>query len=418
MNVRGRISLPVLMTVQFVALAAFGLAFALADTRQVDEIEIAVAGDAAVPMPVIPPSEPLSVAPLYDRPEMVTDEELAAVLRQVLPRFPRDELMPNFVEHALRVWGVDAVFADPDVLSGAEMRDFLTNHGDFTASWKDKVDPLLEVRPQGIAIRYGTEQCASVHHDHWLACLTEAGVRLDAPVHAPERPDGTIADVLHEALRDFRLDERETEWTAMAFGFWLAPTREWTGSGGRRYSFDLLADRLIRGDQRQGVCAGTHRVYSLVVLLRLDDDHDILTDAARSRVHARLEQVRAEITASQFEDGHWPTNWPLGADALTEQSDDELYQQVIATGHHLEWLAIAPSELHPPEEQIRKAARWVIDTTLAQTPEEIRQRYTFFSHVGNALALWRSRRPAEFWRERERSGGESAQGVAESSLPR
>jgi hypothetical protein len=107
--------------------------------------------------------------------------------------------------------------------------------------------------------------------------------------------------------------------------------------------------------------------------------------------------VRDAITASQFEDGHWPSNWPDGAAAIAEPVEEELYKQVIATGHHLEWLSIAPSALHPPDDHIRKAARWLIGTTVAQTPEEIYDRYTYFSHVGNALALWRGVRPAEFW---------------------
>jgi hypothetical protein len=392
--------------VQAVVFSAFGLAYALASPVTTYELASLKSPEAAVPIPFVSRNEPLSVQPLYDRPDFVSDAELAAVLGQVQPRFPINELKPNFVEHALRVWGVDAKFADPDVLSGAEMRDFLTNHTIYDASWKNDVEPLLDVRPSGVAIRWGAERCASAHHDHWLACLTEAGAPLDTPVFGPGRHNATLADVLHESIRDFRLDERETEWTVMAFGFWLAPTRAWTGSDGRRYSFDLLADRLLRGDQKLGVCAGTHRVYSLVVLLRLDDDYDILSDDARSRVYAHLERVRDEIAASQFEDGHWPTNWADGADALIDPVEDEPYQQVIATGHHLEWLALAPRELHPPDEQIQKAARWAIDATVAQTPDEILQRYTFYSHVGNALALWRSRRPAEFWQEWE--GGATA----------
>ena len=77
--------------------------------------------------------------------------------------------------------------------------------------------------------------------------------------------------------------------------------------------------------------------------------------------------------------------------------DDPLFKKVIATGHHLEWLAIAPKELHPPREMILKAADWVIKTTTEQTDKEIGERYTFFSHVGNALALWRKTHPADFW---------------------
>jgi hypothetical protein len=35
---------------------------------------------------------------------------------------------------------------------------------------------------------------------------------------------------------------------------------------------------------------------------------------------------------------------------------------------------------------------------VAQTPQqEIDQNFTFYSHVGKALALWRKTSPAEFW---------------------
>ena len=38
-------------------------------------------------------------------------------------------------------------------------------------------------------------------------------------------------DVLQEALRDFRLDETEVEWSALAFGLWIAPQKTWTTRG-------------------------------------------------------------------------------------------------------------------------------------------------------------------------------------------
>ena len=60
-------------------------------------------------------------------------------------------------------------------------------------------------------------------------------------------------------------------------------------------------------------------------------------------------------------------------------------------------MAIAPQELHVSREQILKAADWVIKTTTEQTDSDIATRYTFFSHVGNALALWRKTHPADFW---------------------
>lgn len=384
------------LVVQLIVVVGLVASYAAGSASTRREIMNDVTRTRFVPTVRIPRETPLVIEPLYDDAEVVSDEELAAVLAKVQPRFQHERLKPNYVEHALRTWWIKSKFADPKVMSGEAMKDFLTNHGEYLASWGPKVPPLLQDETTGVAIRWGKEEGASVHHDHWLACLTEAGIGLHEVVSTPGR-QCELADVLQEALRDFRLDETEVEWSAMAFGFWIAPQKTWTTRDGRVLSFDLLADRLMRGHKRFGVCSGTHRLYSLVVLMRLDDDHDIISDETRARIMDHMRTVRDLITVCQFEDGHWASNWSEGADSLNKPIDDELYKKVIATGHHLEWMAIAPQELHVPREQILKAADWVIKTTCEQSQSDIGTRYTFFSHVGNALALWRKTHPADFW---------------------
>jgi len=383
--------------VQVGVLAAFVMAYNLASTDVKQTLKQKVSTAPYVPAVEIPRSKPLVVQPLYDRPEMVSDEDLAAVLWQVRPKFPRQGLRPNLVEHAIRTWSNRAEFNDPAVLSGKQMEEFLLDHSTFVLSWDEGATPLLDDRETGVGVNWGVARSASVHHDHMLACVTEAGTRLDAPVYLPSQREMTLENVLREALRDFRLDERETEWTAMAFGLWLPPTRNWKAADGREMSFDLLAERLIRGDMEKGVCSGTHRVYSLCLLWRLDQDFDILSDTVSEHIYDHLALVRDQITDSQFEDGHWPSNWDEGERAKVDPREDELKDTVIATGHHLEWLAIAPEELHPPREQIDRAAQWIIKTTKEQSADDIFRRYTFFSHIGNALALWRGTHPADFW---------------------
>jgi hypothetical protein len=104
------------------------------------------------------------------------------------------------------------------------------------------------------------------------------------------------------------------------------------------------------------------------------------------------------MTASQSSEGYWPGNWMDGADAEAKTDPkDKPSKKVIATGHHLEWLSIAPPELHPPREQILKAADWIIKNTTELPQSTIDQNYTFYSHVGKALANWRQTTPAEFW---------------------
>ncbi|MCA9117416.1 MAG: hypothetical protein KDA79_20240 [Planctomycetaceae bacterium] len=352
---------------------------------------------APLPQVEIPRSVPLVVQPLYDDPEVVSDEELASVLRRIVPRFAQHNLRPNYIEHALRAWGAHAEFQDPAALSGPQMVDFLTDHGQYLLSWGKNAEPLLLDRPEGVAIRWESGQDASVHHDHWLASLTEAGVPLSHAVFTPTRRDMTMNDALQEAMRDFHLDELEVEWSAMAFGLWIAPEHRWVTGDGREITFDLLARRLMRGHCRFGVCSGTHRIYSLTLLLRLHQEYNILSQEVYDEVYAHLEQMRDLIIVSQFPDGSWPPNWSAGRAAVTHPSSDPMYRTVIATGHHLEWLAIAPESLHPPREQIRKAADWLIERVRSREQAEIASQYTFYSHVGNALALWRNTHPAPFW---------------------
>lgn len=389
------------LALQVFVVAAFLLAWLLLPSNSAEALATAVTGRAPDVVAPVERALPLTVKPLYDDPSLVSDDELAAVLARLRPIFPRREMKPNHIEHALRLWGVDATFNDPEALSGAKMRDFLCDHATFLLSFQgdDPVEPLLIDRPQGIAVRYDRERGGSVHHDHWLASLTEAGVRIDQPVFGPSCRNSTIADVLQESLRDFRVDEPEVEWSAMAFGLWLPPVREWRDAEGRLVSFDLIAKRLMRGHKRFGTCTGTHRVYSLMLLVRLDDEYAILSPEVRAAALAHLGEVRDLIIASQYDAGYWHGNWSLGERAKNAATDEPEFRRVIATGHHLEWLAIAPPDLHPPRETLRRAARWLIDETISVPQDVLLEQYTFYSHVGNALALWRGTRPAEFWRK-------------------
>lgn len=355
--------------------------------------------------------EPATVDSLYDDESVVSDEELAAVLKKILPRFSRDHLRPNLVEHALRTWGCQIEFSNPDIISGPQMQEFLTDMSKFVDSWGENANPLMIENGDGIHVRFAEDRSGSVHHDHTLAALTEAGVPLEASVFTTAR-EMRVRNIITEALRDFHLDERETEWSAMSFALWLAPqkTATWHNGEGRRITFDMVAERLMRNHKRDGVCLGTHRVYSLMLLIRLDDQSEekLITAETRQQIMAHLETVRDLITASQQPDGSWNSSWTDGADAIAKADPNEpMSKRVIATGHHLEWLSIAPKELHPPHEQILKAADWLVANVAATSQDEIDSSYTFYSHVGKALAMWRHTSPAAFWTQWRQTHPES-----------
>ena len=402
-----KVSLGTWLSVQLAFGSAFVVSWFLLPGTQQQEV-IAHVRHKPYPLDVTLQSEKATVVEaLYDDAEVVTDQELAAVLKKILPRFSRDHLRPNLVEHALRTWGSEIEFTNPDIISGPQMKEFLTDMAKFVDSWGKNANPLMIANEDGIHVRFAEDRSGSVHHDHTLAALTEAGLSLDDTVFTTAR-EMHVRNIVIEALRDFRLDERETEWSVMSFALWMAnqKTATWHNGQGRQITFDMLAERLMRNHKRDGVCLGTHRVYSLMLLVRLDDQNDgkLITRETREQIMVYLASVRDLIAASQREDGSWGSNWTDGAEALAKADPAELIsKRVIATGHHLEWLSIAPIELHPPKDQIRKAADWLITNVEATPQDEISTNYTFYSHVGKALAMWRHTLPAAFWTEWRKS---------------
>lgn len=340
------------LLIQAVFLSAFLAAWLLLPGLSQEAIRADLVGATPGPLVELELNRPARAEPFYDDPEVVSDEQLAAVLKKVLPRFDRMHLRPNYVEHALRIWGSEIEFTNDELISGPEMVRFLTDTSKYIESWKDEAPPILKPTRTGVAIRWGPDRTASVHHDHLVTCLTEAGVSLDTDIYLPARRS-KVRDLVSEAIRDFRVDEREVEWSVMTFGLWLAPEdiTEWVNGDGRRITFDLIARRLMRSQRKQGVCLGTHRVYSLALLLQLQDryDEDLLQADTRALVQEYLMQTCQLISTTPDTDGSWPPNWPDGVRS-TELEDPQqpFYRRVISTGHHLEWLAIAPEQFHPP----------------------------------------------------------------------
>ncbi len=179
-----RPSLFVILVVQCLTVGAFAVAWAMGRPEAKAVVETEILNRDSYQHVSVPREKPLRIEPLYDRPDLVSNDDLIAVLKQVQPRFPRKGLKPNHVEHALRTWGIGAEFRDPAVLSGKEMYEFLTDHGKYINSWGQEIAPLLQDVSTGVSIRFDRTEGGSIHHDHWLACLTEAGVGLNDPVYS------------------------------------------------------------------------------------------------------------------------------------------------------------------------------------------------------------------------------------------
>ena len=344
-----------------------------------------------------PLNEPLKVAPLYDEPNIISDDQLVRVLTKLRPRLGRSQPRINHVDHALRFWGVEAVFEDPECLSGVEMLEILLDHRQYTKTWGDKALPLLIEDDDGLRIRTQEGRSTASHVDHTLATLAEVGTPLDYPVITPNG-ETEVLRALEQSLKEFSLNQVEYEWSTLAYSLYLPDAGSWFTSEGQVITFDRLADRIMRQRPNHGVCFGNHRLHALVMMLRLDEDHDTLSQAGRQRIIEYLRNITARFVETQHEDGYWDQNWPGTADGEPEIPASDrgpLTDRLLATGHVLEWWSLAPQEVHPPKEVLFRSGQWLTTAIENLSAEEVEASYTFLTHAGRALSLWRGRFPAE-----------------------
>lgn len=341
-------------------------------------------------------SEPDRVAPLHDVPELVSDAELSRLLWKLRPRLRRPQSQTNHIDHALRFWGVEAKFDDENCLSGEEMRARLLDMRQFVRFWNDETDPLMvRVAGSGVRARVAEGAASASHVDHTLATLAEVGTPLDYPILF-ERGEANVGQLLRQAARDFSLNQIEYEWSTLAFALYRPSRDEWFTTEKQKISFDRLSRRIMRQDLPQGVCYGNHRLYTLTALLRLDEQRPLLSGEARREVVAFLKDTTARLVKYQKSDGSWDREWagPLPPGTPESSVGTPLGNRILATGHALEWWAIAPAELHPPRETLLKAGRWLVTTIDGLSVREIDANYTFLTHAGRALAFWRKQWPA------------------------
>lgn len=340
---------------------------------------------------------PREIRPQHDLPLAVSDRQLQIVLNKLKPGF---EAPPktNFVDHALRMWGVKATFED-GFMSGAQMRTALLDQQAFAKNWGNRTPLLLTASEYGVEVRTQEGRSTVSHVDHLLGTLSETGTPLSHPVTLPNR-QGTVNDLANHAFRSFRLNQKEYEWTAIAWGLYAKDDRSWFTRENQEITFDLMARRMMRQPLPEGVCYGNHRLYSLTILLRIDSDlqtegRRLLRPETRLEVESWLGDMTRRLYRHQSVAGYWDGNWPNTKLPVPDPQTDPLSRRILATGHALEWWAMAPKSLHPPRETIVRASQWLTKTISGMDDRLIQKNYTFLSHAGRALSLWRGKFPHE-----------------------
>lgn len=349
-------------------------------------------------LPAVPKltNKPRVIMPEYNLPMVVSDEQLQTVLTKIHPKFPTTPPKTNFVDHALRMWGTSIEFDDFS-LNGAQLRELLLKYEVFENAWGANEPPLLKQSEFGISVRTQEGRSTVSHVDHLIGTLSEIGTTLDHPIFLKTR-NGTVKDLHNHMFKSFALNQKEYEWTALAWAFYADGPSTWYTSDKQAITFDNMARRMMRQEQPQGVCYGQHRLYSMTIMLRADDQakeagQPLLEPETREMIIDYLGSMTAKLYRTQSLEGHWDANWPDTSKAISDPQTDPLSRRILATGHTLEWWAMAPAELHPPRETIVRAGQWLANVIGEMEPAKIEKNYTFLTHAARALALWRGKLP-------------------------
>ncbi len=183
----------------------------------------------------------------------------------------------------------------------------------------------------------------------------------------------------------------------LAFAFYLPESRVWNDAEGGRVSFDRLAELVVsrerprhvgRAETEEDVRAELERLWSLAVLLRIDDQQSLLTAKSRSRVVTGLQLATSQLCAAQHRDGSWDEAWWLEPTlkstehraARELQGESRAMERFVArsasaarlftTARILEWWALAPREALPPQDVPARATRWLCDEFEALVPSQ------------------------------------------------
>ncbi|HUE72609.1 MAG TPA: hypothetical protein VMP01_17115 [Pirellulaceae bacterium] len=349
----------------------------------------------------LPRNEPWIVTSELREPRICSDEQLAQVLDRVQP--PRDGLTTNHIVHALRLWGDQADFGDPAIPSGRVMRDYLLDDRIFRSLAGPESPPLFFRGKDGLDVRSyddlaSFQQTSSYHSDDILATLAESGIPLDATIRLRNGEKAKVADLLEGTRQRFYLDRLEYEWSIIAFVRYGHPLKPWRNKYGEKIDIAGLVKELTDKPAEIGPCDGLHRLEALAVLYRIDQMSPALPPRVKHRLLSYMKRVSDQLALSQSVEGYWSSGWSRTSQLQSE--GPTLHDKLLVTGHHLEWLALAPEEAQPPRETIVRAGQWLTRTLLEMDSMQLHKAYGPYSHAARALCLWKGVEPVAAWGER------------------
>ncbi len=348
--------------------------------------------------------KPLEVLPKLLLDGSVSEEDLVSVLCGALPLWNPPSVPSAY--HELRLWGRNCAFTKEMLgaeRSGDDLVKILLNDDVCVAKTASPGGNYLLDSPFGIrVIQAGTldavEYRAEAHYGQLLKVIGQVGVPADTPVSTSSGRVGNVVDLYQDEVMRFSL-LGELEFIGCALAYWHPPQKTWRDQFGNEFSFDQLLSKLIAVPLGKGGCGGTHLPYTVVTILRVDEQYPILSADVRQKARDWVATLTQWLEDHQAGLGGWDKSWGQPG-AVGYLYGEELLDRITITGHQLEWMALVPSDdLRPAVTVIQRAVAALRRDVDALPPIEYRSFKTLLpvSHGARALALFRGQDPFTVW---------------------
>ncbi|HUE15133.1 MAG TPA: hypothetical protein VMR25_13265 [Planctomycetaceae bacterium] len=258
--------------------------------------------------------------------------------------------------------------------------------------------PLVFRSPFGWEVRQRTPSEGAhrsefeYHLDQLLAACAEVEAPLGLSIDT-ESGAVTIGELLDASRRNFERSQ-ELYWTLVAYCGYLPEEAHWTNRFGESCSYESMVGDILSKSPDEGSCGGTHKQYALAYLLSRSASGDILTADLRRRCEDYLRRSSETLENTQLANGAWSPSWAKLADA--ESGSEPLVftveQLVRITGHHLEWICLAPRRLRPSDSAVSAAIRFLATAIDRADLSAMQKDYCAYSHAACVLARFVSRR--------------------------
>ena len=200
------------------------------------------------------------------------------------------------------------------------------------------------------------------HFGQLVATLAEAAVPSGTTVVDDDGGVGNVSDLVNDLAMRYS-NRAEQEIVAVSLASYLVPGCEWCNANGSDLSVDTVACNLAGKRIGKGACAGVHQLYAVAYLLSWDQECKVLRSRTRSLCRNLLKRVSHRLALSQDMSGGWDGNWWGDGDSerLWPGQSNNSMNSLSATGHHLEWIAIAPPDCCPEPIVVRRAIEGCVD---------------------------------------------------------